>query len=188
MERKKIVIKKYENRRLYDVTNSRYVNLDEIARAVQDGHDVQVVDAATGEDLTRLVLTQIVIEEAKAPNSVFPLDILREMIVASGKATQENARKYMAAMTEMYRAMLPPLPANLNPMEMMQNMMRQAAQHAPGAPQHAPQPEPATPPSRNDAAQVAELQHRIEELEQMVSRLAPKKSAKKTTRKKSRKG
>jgi len=182
MERKKIVIKKYENRRLYDVTNSRYVNLDEIARAVQDGHDVQVVDAATGEDLTRLVLTQIVIEQAKAPNSVFPLDILREMIVASGKATQENARKYMAAMTDMYRAMLPQTPAALNPMEMLQNMMRQAAQHTQGA----PQPEPTPQPTRTDSPQVAELQHRIEELEQMVSRMVPKKPAKKTARKKAR--
>ena len=50
---KKILIKKYENRRLYDVTHSRYVNLDEVARAVQEGYDIQVLDASTGEDLTR---------------------------------------------------------------------------------------------------------------------------------------
>jgi polyhydroxyalkanoate synthesis repressor PhaR len=187
MESKKILIKKYENRRLYDVTNSRYVNLDEIARAIQNGHDLQVVDAATGEDLTRLVLTQIVIEQAKAPDSVFPLDILREMIVASGKASQESARIYMSALTDMYRAMLPQTTAALSPMEMLQNMMRQAAQRAPGASPQAPQPEPAAPRSaRNDSAQVAELQRRIEELEQMVSRLAPKRTAKETTRKKSR--
>ena len=180
MEAKKIIIKKYENRRLYDVTNSRYVNLDELARAIQDGHDVQVVDAITGEDLTRLVLTQIVIEQAKAPNSVFPLDILREMIVASGKATQESARKYMTAMTDMYRAMLPQAPASLNPMEMLQHMMRQASQHAPGAPQQAPQPESAPAIAHKDSLQVEELQHRIEELEQTMSRLAPKKTVKKT--------
>ena len=183
MERKKIVIKKYENRRLYNVTNSRYVNLDEIARTIQDGHDVQVVDAATGEDLTRLVLTQIVIEQAKAPNSVFPLDILRDMIVASGKATQESAMKYMSAVIDMYRAMLPQTPTAMNPMEMLQHLMRQAV---PGAPQQAPQPEPAPPPARNHSSQVAELQHRIEELEQTVSRLAPKKTAKKSTRSKIR--
>ena len=187
MESKKILIKKYENRRLYDVTNSRYVNLDEIARAIQNGHDLQVVDAATGEDLTRLVLTQIVIEQAKAPDSVFPLDILREMIVASGKASQESARIYMSALTDMYRAMLPQTTAALSPMEMLQNMMRQAAQRAPGASPQTPQPEPAAPRSaRNDSTQVAELQRRIEELEQMVSRLAPKRTAKETTRKKSR--
>src|ERR1700741_3615727 len=99
---KKIIIKKYENRRLYDVTHSRYVNLDEVARAVQDGYDVQVLDASTGEDLTRLVLTQIITENAKAPDSVFPLDILKEMVVASGKASQESALIYMRAVADMY--------------------------------------------------------------------------------------
>ena len=55
MESKTILIKKYENRRLYDATNSRYVNLDEVAKMLQNGDDVRVVDAATGEDLTRLI-------------------------------------------------------------------------------------------------------------------------------------
>jgi len=90
MNRKPMIIKKYENRRLYDTTNSRYINQDEVAQMVRDGHDVQVVDAATGEDLTRLVLTQIIVEQAKAPDSTFPLDVLRQMVVASGKATQET--------------------------------------------------------------------------------------------------
>ena len=89
---KKILIKKYENRRLYDVTHSRYVNLDEVARAVQDGYDVQVVDASTGEDLTRLVMTQIITESAKTSDSVFPLDILREMVVASRFAPGHRLR------------------------------------------------------------------------------------------------
>ena len=57
MNRKPVIIKKYENRRLYDTTNSRYINQDEVAQMLQSGYDVQVVDAATGEDLTRLVLT-----------------------------------------------------------------------------------------------------------------------------------
>ena len=80
MDQKTVVIKKYENRRLYDTTNSRYVNLEEVAQLVQSGKDVQVVDAATGEDLTRLVLTQIIVEDAKTPNSNFPLDVLRRWL------------------------------------------------------------------------------------------------------------
>src|SRR5580704_15433092 len=59
MEPKTILIKKYENRRLYDATDSRYVNLDEVAKMLQNGDDVRVVDATTGEDITRLILTQI---------------------------------------------------------------------------------------------------------------------------------
>ena len=59
MKPKSILIKKYENRRLYDATNSRYVNLDEVAKMMQNGGSVRVVDVTTGEDITRLILTQI---------------------------------------------------------------------------------------------------------------------------------
>ena len=103
MDPKSIVIKKYENRRLYDSTNSRYINLDEIAELVKEGRDVKVVDAASGEDITRVVLTQIIMDDAKGSDSGFPLDILRQMVVASGRATQESALQYMRAMFDMYQ-------------------------------------------------------------------------------------
>jgi len=50
-----------------DTTNSRYVNLEEVAQILQQGNDVQVIDAATGDDITRLILTQIIVEDAKLP-------------------------------------------------------------------------------------------------------------------------
>ena len=65
-----ILIKKYENRRLYDATNSRYVNLEEVAEFVQRGCDVRVIDVASGEDITRVILTQIIAEGAKTPRQV----------------------------------------------------------------------------------------------------------------------
>ena len=98
-----IVIKKYENRRLYDSTHSRYVNLDEVAQMVRDGRDVQVLDAVTGEDRTRAVLTQIVVEHAKDDHSAFPLDVLRQMVVASGRVTNEAALTYMRGVFDMYQ-------------------------------------------------------------------------------------
>lgn len=174
MDRKTVVIKKYENRRLYDTSNSRYINLDEIAQLIRDGRDVQVVDAASGEDLTRPVLTQIIMEQAKEPDSAFPLDILRQMIVASGRATQESALKYMKAMFDLYqnayRVMSPPL----SPFEFMQN---------PAAP---PQAEgaPATPP--RPQGDVDGLKRRIEELESLVSRVVPAKKTPKGRGRKSR--
>ena len=134
---KKIIIKKYENRRLYDVTHSRYVNLDEIARTVQDGVDIQVLDASSGEDITRLVMTQIVTECAKAPDSVFPLDILRQMVVASGKASQESAMNYMRAVTDMYKNALRGFTKTMTPFELMQTMMSSA----PGTPAEQLSPE-----------------------------------------------
>src|SRR5450432_4723226 len=119
METKAVVIKKYENRRLYDTTNSRYVNLDEVAQMLQRGEDVKVVDAATGEDITRLILTQIIVEDAKTTGSNFPMDVLRQMVVASGKAGQEGTLKYMKSILDFYqntyRVMTPPV----NPFEFM---------------------------------------------------------------------
>jgi len=188
MERKKIVIKKYENRRLYDATHSRYVNLDEIARAIQDGNDVQVLDASTGEDITRLVLTLIIVEQAKEPNSVFPLDVLREMVVASGKATQESAMNYMSALTNMYRSVLPQMPQPaVAPLEFLQNMMQQASQRGQASPS-TPQPrhvaQPSAPAQETPAdPEVSNLKSRIDELEQLVKRMAPPPARKKAAKK-----
>jgi polyhydroxyalkanoate synthesis repressor PhaR len=56
-----LIIKKYENRRLYNTLTSQYINQDQVAQLVRDGCDVRVVDATTGEDLTRLIMAQIVL-------------------------------------------------------------------------------------------------------------------------------
>jgi polyhydroxyalkanoate synthesis repressor PhaR len=162
MDRKPILIKKYENRRLYDSTNSRYINLDEVAQLVKDGREVRVVDAANGEDLTRLILTQIIMENAKEADSNFPLDTLRQMVIASGRATQESALQYMKAMLDMYqnayRVMAPPL----SPFEFMhpggKSHDSEAAtlvQERPGQPR----------------GEVGELKRRVEELESVISNL-----------------
>ncbi len=186
---KKIIIKKYENRRLYDVTHSRYVNLDEVARAVQDGYDVQVLDASTGEDLTRLVMTQIITESAKTADSVFPLDILREMVVASGKASQESALNYMRAVADMYKNALRGFTHTMSPFEIVQNMMNSTSgvQVDPAPP--APVPEPAVEVHESKAQdsngdrELQELKKRIHELEALVLK---SKKAQPTRKKKAR--
>jgi polyhydroxyalkanoate synthesis repressor PhaR len=65
MDSRRIVIRKYENRRLYDTSSSRYVNLDGIAQMVRAGIAVRMVDPASGENLTRLVLRQIIVGERR---------------------------------------------------------------------------------------------------------------------------
>jgi polyhydroxyalkanoate synthesis repressor PhaR len=90
-----IVIKKYGNRRLYDTTNSRYVNLDDIAAFVREGKEVSVVDAKTGQDLTRVTLTQIITEDAKDKPTGLPLDLLRQLIIASDEVRQEFVMWYL---------------------------------------------------------------------------------------------
>jgi polyhydroxyalkanoate synthesis repressor PhaR len=67
------------------------VNLEDVARLVREGRDVRVVDARSGEDVTRLVLAQIILEEARAEGGEtgVPLDFLREIIRASDRATRD---------------------------------------------------------------------------------------------------
>jgi polyhydroxyalkanoate synthesis repressor PhaR len=180
----KIVIKKYENRRLYDTTRSQYVNLDEVAQLVRDGNEVQVLDAATGEDITRLILTQIIVEHAKSPDSVFPLDVLRQMVVASGRATQESALKYIKAAFEMYQAAFQAVAPGLSPFDFMKR---------PQEPREAPVesardsgsagPETQSDQARPvpDGAEVAELRRRLEELEALVSKPKTRSRPRKST-------
>jgi polyhydroxyalkanoate synthesis repressor PhaR len=179
MAKKTVVIKKYENRRLYDTTNSRYVNLEEVAQLLQQGNDVQVVDASTNEDITRLILTQIIVEDAKAPNSTFPLDLLRQMVVASGRASQESALKYMKTMLEIYqntyRAMVPPI----NPFDFAQNLQteRDIRRDEPRATaENTTQGSRRMKTDRRDTDEVKELKRRLAELEKLVSKLVPDKS------------
>ncbi len=97
------IIRKYGNRRLYDTTARRYANLDEIAQMVRDGEEVQVVDARTGEDLTRTILTQIIVEDARERGRGLPLDILRELVALSDKAKHDVLMGYLRSAFETYR-------------------------------------------------------------------------------------
>jgi polyhydroxyalkanoate synthesis repressor PhaR len=164
MDFRRVVIRKYENRRLYDTSSSRYVNLDDIAQMVREGNDVQVVDATTGEDLTRVVLTQIIVETAKAPNSGFPVDMLRQMVIASGQAGREGLITYMRALFDMsqnaYRAFAP----GFSPLEFMK-----PPGPSPGAPPPAREARD-QPGSNADQSTIDELRQRIEELERLVSK------------------
>ena len=166
-----LIIKKYENRRLYNTLTSQYINQEQVAQLVRDSHDVRVIDAATGEDITRIVLAQIVLDDAKLPDSVFPLDVLRQMIVASGKATQEGALRYTKAMMEMYqnayRAMPSPLAAFLPTMWGPEKGTN-------GAPLS-----PTVPAQPDQSSEVMELRRRVEELEAALSRHQPAKQVRK---------
>ena len=75
------IIKKYANRRLYDTGRSSYVTLDDLCDMVKEGHDFAVQDAKSGEDLTRSVLTQIIVaQETKGEENLLPTDFLRKLI------------------------------------------------------------------------------------------------------------
>lgn len=98
-----IIIKKYGNRRMYDTTGSRYVNLDDLAALVREGKAVKVVDAKTGKDLTRVTLTQIITEDAKDQPTGLPLELLRQLVVASDQARQEFVMWYLKSAFDTYQ-------------------------------------------------------------------------------------
>jgi polyhydroxyalkanoate synthesis repressor PhaR len=83
-----IIIKKYANRRLYDTSTSSYVTLDHLSELVRKGQDFEVKDAKTGEDLTRQVLTQIILEIETKGEGALPLNFLRQLIGFYGGGAQ----------------------------------------------------------------------------------------------------
>jgi polyhydroxyalkanoate synthesis repressor PhaR len=78
------VIKRYPNRKLYDTEAKQYITLEEIAGLIRRGGEVRVVDNATGEDLTALTLTQVILELEKKQSGSFPHSILTGLIQAGG--------------------------------------------------------------------------------------------------------
>jgi polyhydroxyalkanoate synthesis repressor PhaR len=97
-----VVIRKYPNRRLYDTSAGRYVNLEDVAALIRRGVDVQVTDAKTGEDITRVVLTQIITEDAKGQPTGLPLELLRQLILATDRAGQEFIMWYLKSAFDAY--------------------------------------------------------------------------------------
>jgi len=95
-EKKDVVtIKKYANRRLYNTATSSYVTLDHLAKMVKDGTDFAVFDAKTGEDITRSVLTHIIVEEESKGQHLLPISFLRHLISFYGDSLQAVVPNYL---------------------------------------------------------------------------------------------
>src|SRR5438045_9030841 len=85
---KQVVVKRYANRRLYNSATSSYVTLDDLATLIKEGGDFVVHDAMTGEDLTRSVLTQIIVEQEQTGQNLLPISFLRQLISFYGDSMQ----------------------------------------------------------------------------------------------------
>lgn len=90
-----ITIKKYANRRLYNTATSSYVTLEHLAEMVRNGEDFTVVDAKTGDDLTRSVLTQIIFEQENRGQNMLPIPFLRHLIGLYGDNLQSFVPSYL---------------------------------------------------------------------------------------------
>jgi len=157
-----VVIKKYGNRRLYDTAGSRYVNLDDIARFIREGKDVQIVDAKTGRDLTRVTLTQIITEDAKDKPTGLPLELLRQLIIASDEVRQEFVMWYLKSAFDTYEKVQDAVQSRLTDVQSailspVDTMKRFLGAAAPSRPKFEAEPELDTLRKR-----VAELEARLE--------------------------
>ncbi len=90
-----VVVKKYANRRLYNTESSSYVTLEDLAGMVRQGRDFVVYDAKSGEEITRSVLTQIIVEEESKGRNLLPEGFLRHLIGFYGDSLQTVLPRYL---------------------------------------------------------------------------------------------
>lgn len=154
------IIKKYSNRRLYDTEVSGYINLEGLAGLIQGGNRVQVVDAKTGEDLTRAVLMQVLLE-VQGGLELMPVGLLHRMIRmgASGPMVSVFSTQ-LAAGLELLDAQV----------SRMEEQLRWVQPDVP-PPGPAPEPEaPEEPAPASPDSEVDELKARLAALEARLKR------------------
>ena len=99
----KVTIKKYANRRLYDTESSTYITLDRLAQMVREGREFEVVDAKSGEDITRQVLTQIIVDEEARGSTMLPINFLKQLIGLYGNSMQNFVPQYLEAAMDAFQ-------------------------------------------------------------------------------------
>jgi polyhydroxyalkanoate synthesis repressor PhaR len=162
-----VIIKKYANRRLYNTESSSYITLEHLAEMVRQKREFKVVDAKSGEDITRPVLAQIIMDEEQRGSNMLPVNFLRQLIGLYGNSMQGAVPQYLEASLDAFQrnqsqlsdAMAGALAVNPFAEMARRNMEMFAA--ATGGPAGAP---------RSDAASTDEAQKR--ELAQLRAQLA----------------
>jgi polyhydroxyalkanoate synthesis repressor PhaR len=183
-----VVVKKYANRRLYNTETSSYITLDNLADMVRLGRDFVVYDAKTGDDITRSVLTQIIVEEESKGTSMLPTNFLRQLIGYYGDSLQGVVPRYLeSAMSNfarqqqqmrqvMQQTFTPFLPMGVDELSRQNIALMERAMamfnpfHRPGEGGKSPEPAPSLPqhPSAGALpaapAEVDSLRHEVESL------------------------
>jgi polyhydroxyalkanoate synthesis repressor PhaR len=162
MTKPDILIRRYNDRRLYDTSASRYVKLEDVARMVREGTEVRVVDARSGRDLTSMVLTQIIVDDARNRETALPLQLLRTLIRASDRATHDFVSWYLNNTFELYQKTQEALRTRLSeaktaassPLEFIRRLLPLPAEAA-----------PSSSPAASDAEEVERLRRRVRKLE-----------------------
>lgn len=177
-----VVIKKYANRRLYNTEASSYVTLEDLARMVREGRDFVVYDAKSGDDITRGVLTQIIVEEEAKGRNLLPTPFLRQLIGFYGDSLQSLVPRYLEAtmgsfarQQEQMRASVEQAMGGFNPLagleevgkQNMAMMERAMSLFSPFGPKAGGSAQP----SAEDSPEVAELKAELRHLRQQMAEL-----------------
>ena len=194
-----VIIKKYANRRLYNTSTSSYVTLDDLAGMVRESQDFVVYDAKTNEDITRSVLTQIIVEEEAKGTNLLPVSFLRQLIALYGDSLQALVPKYlehsMSSFTqnqERMRHYINNALGGMFPFGSLEEMSRRnmeflnqafsafnplmAAQAAKESAKPAPEAKPAPPPPANESGKdaLSDLQKKIDALQKQIEAMGKK--------------
>jgi polyhydroxyalkanoate synthesis repressor PhaR len=153
-----ILIKRYDNRKLYDTSRSTYVTLEDIAGLIREGNEVKVVDAKTNEDLTRSTLALIILEEERHKKKLLPLSFMYQLI-KYGESIQGVFQEYLSTGFEAFLAS-------------QQEAQKRMQEWAAGRAQKEVRPEQPEAASEQEAPlkdEVAQLKQRLEELERRLA-------------------
>ncbi len=97
-----ITIKKYSNRRLYDSTNKSYVTLEDIAARIREGSEIKVIDSQSGEDITKVILIQVILESEKNKEDILPVSFLHMLIKYGNQVAKDFFENYFLMMFQPY--------------------------------------------------------------------------------------
>ncbi|MEK7756250.1 MAG: polyhydroxyalkanoate synthesis regulator DNA-binding domain-containing protein [Planctomycetota bacterium] len=181
-----IQIKKYPNRRYYDATNSRHVTLQELHDLIVSGKDICVTDSRNGDDITNLLLTQILLERDEPKLDLFPSSVLHLMIRSNRQVLRSSMERFFGPFQGLLATSQKQFDAYLrqamqtnaaSPMEWASRMMQAFTGATPTpAPSSSEPPEPvAEPPASGETLdhlreQLAALQRRVEKLDNVRRR------------------
>jgi polyhydroxyalkanoate synthesis repressor PhaR len=182
----KLTIKKYANRRFYDTARSCHVTLGQMYDLIQVGHELEITDAKTGDDITNAVLTQILLERDTPKLGIFPSSVLHEMIrtqqeylgsvverfFAQVLSTQSSTQEQWTRFVQNTLGASPFAPVSAaNPMAWAESMMKA---FVPGAKTPSAEPPPVEPPDDRDR-EVEVLREQVATLTRLIERLADDK-------------
>ena len=186
------IVKKYANRRLYNTKTSSYVTLDELSQMVRRSEDFVVYDAKSGEDITRSVLTQIILEEDSKGRNLLPIGFLRQLISFYDDQLHAFLPRYLEVSMENFarhqdqiRAYVEETFGRFFPIAQFEDMARQNIamfQRAASMfrPPYGPEgadatavPEAAPPkPELNLSGQVRDLENKVEQLQRQLEQIS----------------